>query len=227
MKNNLLTILITLVISQIVGCSSTSKNVSNNTVAPIVPISEQRIASNDFKRQGVKIYYSLLGNLEAIEVVGYAPVWGNSENALRESYRVAELEAKKSLNDFVNKESISSNVSVNMISQNIEHARDQKKSNSSSSKNDNSNEINAVDEIVDNAKTTQNTNNQNSEVRNDALRIASKVSTTISTSNKGIFGGLYLVESQPINDGKNVRVLMRWDKKNEAPRLELRGLMGR
>jgi hypothetical protein len=39
------------------------------------------------------------GAVESIEVIGYAPVWGNSKNAIRESFRVAELEAKKSLND--------------------------------------------------------------------------------------------------------------------------------
>ena len=61
-------------------------------------------------------------NVEAIEATGYAPVWGNSMNAARESYRVAELEAKKSLNDFINKETITSTTSVRMISKNLEQA---------------------------------------------------------------------------------------------------------
>ena len=88
------------------GCSSTK--VSDGSLVPSGPqqaLSEQRL-SNDFRRQGVKVIYTLSGNVEAIEVTGYSPVWGNSQNAAREAFRVAELEAKKSLNDFINKETI-------------------------------------------------------------------------------------------------------------------------
>jgi hypothetical protein len=114
----------------VAGCSSTGANLSSG--AQITPgegtgtaIADQRLASSEFKRQGVRIIYSLMGNVEAIEVTGYAAVWGNSMNAARESYRVAELEAKKSLSDFINKETISSTTSVRMISNNLEQARDQ------------------------------------------------------------------------------------------------------
>jgi hypothetical protein len=41
----------------------------------------------------------------------------------------AELEAKKSLNDFINKENITSRTSVRMISSNLEQANDNKKNN--------------------------------------------------------------------------------------------------
>jgi hypothetical protein len=105
----------------------------NNGVAPganaTAPISEQT-ATSDFARQGITIKYGTFsGNVESIEVVGYAPVWGNSQNALRESFRVAELEAKKSLNDFINRENITSRTSVRMISSNLEQANDNKKNN--------------------------------------------------------------------------------------------------
>ena len=80
------------------ACSST-KPVDVSSGTQINPgsqqaISEQRVQS-DFKRQGVRVIYSLTGELQAIETTGYAPVWGNSQNAAREAYRVAELEAKK------------------------------------------------------------------------------------------------------------------------------------
>jgi hypothetical protein len=38
---------------------------------------------------------------------------------VREAYRVAELEAKKSLNDFINQEVIATETSVMMVSRNI------------------------------------------------------------------------------------------------------------
>jgi hypothetical protein len=190
-------------------------------------ISEQRVAVSEFKRQGVKVYYTLMGGLEAIEATGYAPVWGNSENALRESFRVAELEAKKSLNDFINKETITSTTSVKMISQNLEQARDQKTNNFKSNRAGNPDDLVAIDEVVDREKNVQATRDENTAVRNDALKISSTVNTTITNTNQGILGGLYLVDGQAINSGKNVRVVMRWDRKHEDIRLQVRGLMMR
>jgi hypothetical protein len=228
MKHLIIITTIGLAVLQISGCSSTQTGMG---IIPgssaITAISEQRVAVSEFKRQGVKVYYTLVGNLEAIESTGYAPVWGNSENALRESFRVAELEAKKSLNDFINKETITSTTSVKMISQNLEQARDQKNNRFSSNRAGNPDELIAVDEVVDREKNVQTTRDDNTAVRNDALRISSTVNTTITSTNRGILGGLYMVDGQAINDGKNVRVIMRWDRKNDGIRNQIRGLMMR
>jgi hypothetical protein len=129
MKQRILVTAMAVALVGLAGCSST-KTANVGSGALIAPgaqqaISEQRL-ENDFKRQGVKVIYSLGGNLEAIEVTGYAPVWGSSQNAAREAYRVAELEAKKSLNDFINKETVRTTTSVSMISKNLEKARDNK-----------------------------------------------------------------------------------------------------
>lgn len=212
------------------ACSSTKlADVSTgNKVAagPQQAISEQRL-ENDFKREGVRVIYTLSGEVDAIETTGYAPVWGSSQNAAREAYRVAELEAKKSLNDFINKETIVSSKSVTMISKNIEQARDNKTNKFATNKNRDQVSAIATDEEIDaNAKADGEVNKEeNTAVRNDALRIASQVSTTITVNNRGILGGLYLVEGQTINDGKNVRVVYRWDRKSNAVRPVLRNLM--
>jgi hypothetical protein len=228
MKRLIIITTIALAVLQISGCSSTQTVMGINPgSSATTAISEQRVASSEFKRQGVKVYYTLIGNLEAIEATGYAPVWGNSENALRESFRVAELEAKKSLNDFINKETITSTTSVKMISQNLEQARDQKNNRFSSNRAGNSDELIAVDEVVDREKNVQTTRDINTSVRNDALRISSTVNTTITSTNRGILAGLYMVDGQAINDGKNVRVIMRWDRKNDGIRNQIRGLMMR
>jgi hypothetical protein len=189
-------------------------------------ISEQRL-ENDFKRQGVKVIYSLTGELQAIEVSGYAAVWGNSQNAAREAYRVAELEAKKSLNDFINKEVISTTTSVKMISKNLEKARDNKTNNFSTNRGRDTVAGIAVDEDVDNDAQNKGEVNreENTAVRNDALTIASRVQTTIRIRNQGILGGLYLVEGTVINDGKNVRVVYRWDQKHTGDRINIRNQM--
>jgi hypothetical protein len=208
----------------VVGCSSTGTNLSGG--AQINPgenagtaIADQRLAASEFKKQGVKVIYNLFGNVEAIEVVGYAAVWGNSMNAARESYRVAELEAKKSLSDFINKETISSTTSVRMISNNLEHAKDQNTNRFASNKGP---ELLATDEQV---AADNNATQENTAVRNNALRIASQLNTTITTQNRGIIGGLYLKEGTVIDGGRAVKVVMRWDKKHNDARKQIRNLM--
>jgi hypothetical protein len=221
MKQRILVVALTAAVLGMTACSSTpSFNANSGGQA----ISDQRVATSEFRRQGVKVVYSLSGEVEAIEVTGYAVVWGNSQNAVRESYRVAELEAKKSLNDFINKETITSSVSVKMISQNLEHAQDQKTNKFSSNKSE-SDELVAVDAEPTGSRNGENNQDENTAVRNDALRIASRVSTTITTQNRGILGGLYLLDGQVINDGKTVQVVYRWDKKHNATRLQVRNMM--
>jgi len=222
MKQRILVSAVAAVMLGISGCSSTGK--IDSTTSSNSAIADQRLAVNDFKRQGIRIGYTLSGQLDFIETTGYAPVWGSSQNAAREAYRVAELEAKKSLNDFMNKETITSTVSVRMISKNLEGARDKRTTNFSGTKGG-QDELVAVDEdpsVANNKETAQESGTTD---RNDALRIASHVNTTITTQNRGILTGLYLVEGQVINDGKNVQVVYRWDRKSNATRQQLRNLM--
>ena len=205
----------------LVGCSSTGANLTKGeSIQPgagsNVAIADQRLASSEFKSQGVKVIYNLFGNVEAIEVTGYAAVWGNSMNAARESYRVAELEAKKSLSDFINKESITSTTSVRMISNNLEQAQDNNSNKFASNK---SPSLEAVD-------TEANTGTQeNTATRNNAVKIARQLNTTITTQNRGIIGGLYLKEGTVIDGGRAVKVVMRWDKKHNDSRKQIRNLM--
>jgi hypothetical protein len=226
MKQRILAVSITAFMIGLVGCSSTGPGPGTNSSSQATTsISDQRLATSDFTRQGVKISYTLGGEVESIEVVGYAPVWGSSQNAAREAFRVAELEAKKSLNDFINKETVTSKVSVKMISQNLEQAKDQKTNSFSSNRSGNNDGLVALDIDPKAADTKENNQEENTAVRNDSLRVASRVNTMITTQNRGILSGLYLVEGIVINDGKNVQVTYRWDRKSNASRQQVRNLM--
>jgi hypothetical protein len=227
MRYNLLAAAVAL--SLVTGCSSFGKKNDVAQGGMINPgaqqaISEQRVV-NDFRRQGIRVIYSLTGELEAIESTGYAPVWGNSQNAVRESYRVAELEAKKAMNDFINRETITSSVSVSMISRNLERAQDNK-NNSFASNTTGRDDV--VSEVTDEEVASEGTGfgrQENRATRQDALNIASRVNTNISIRNTGILGGMYLVEGSIINNGRNVRAVYRWDRKHNAVRGNVRNLM--
>jgi hypothetical protein len=171
---------------------------------------------SDFKRRGIRVVYSLTGKLEAIETTGYAPVWGRSQNSVRESFRVAELEAKKSLNDFINQEVIATETSVKMFSRNVEKARDRKVNDFAT------NRSRDMVSSIETDEQPQDDNNYNREsntaTRNDALAIATNVRNSIKVRNQGILGGLYLVEGDVIDSGRYVRVVYRWDEKHNRQR---------
>jgi len=216
------------------GCSSTKPAEVNVARGDLVQpgatsgiaISEQRLAVSDFRSQGIKFIYGTNGDIEAIEVTGYAAVWGNSMNSAREAFRVAELEAKKSLNDFINKQTITSSVSVRMISQNLERAADQNTNRFASNK-PQADELVALDNEVVSGNNTggDNVQNENTAVRNNALRIASVLNTTITTNNRGILSGLYVKDGRAVDGGRSVQITLRWDRKHNAARNQLRTMM--
>jgi len=208
------------------ACSSTKESPAPSSVG-ISPgsqtaISEQ-LAASDFKRKGIRVVYTFSGKLEAIETTGYAPVWGKSQNSLRESYRVAELEAKKALNDFMNQEVITTETSVKMFSRSLEKARDNKVNNFATNRNRDM--VSAV-ESDEQAQDDHNYNREtNTATRNDALAIATVVNNTIRVRNQGILSGLYLVEGNVVDGGRMVRVVYRWDEKSNRNRGYLRQQM--
>jgi hypothetical protein len=110
-----------------------------------------------------------------------------------------------------------------MISNNLEQANDNKKNNFTT------NAIKSTDETATDLQPQRNNGSSsredNTAVRNDALRIATTVNNTITTQNAGILAGLYLVKGEVINSGKNVRVVYRWDKKSNAVRPAVRAMM--
>ena len=217
------------VISALAGCSVLDKVIAPGTTlnpGPQQAISEQRLSS-DFKREGVRVTYTLSGALESLEATGFAPVWGNSENARREAYRVAELEAKKAINDFINQETVTSSKSLEIISKNLEKARDNKLNNFASNRSPNM--ISSSDDELDSDNKGEGkaagTKIENAAIREDALRIATNTRTEIRIQNKGILGGLQLRENELLNDGRVARVVYRWDRKNNEQRAVIRSLM--
>ena len=200
------------------ACSSTKvSDVGSGTAVPPgtqQAISEQRAAS-DFKREGVRMIYSLTGNLEAVEAVGYAPVWGNSQNAVQSAYEVAYVMAKDRMSSFLHPETITSKRVVDTISKNLEKARDNKTNKFATNK---TNDFAFETSDTEAAREGEINREENTAVRNDALNIASNIRTTVSVQRSGILGGVVFKDGRVINDGKNVQVLVRWDRKDNTQR---------
>jgi hypothetical protein len=200
------------------ACSSTKvSDVGSGTAVPPgtqQAISEQRAAS-DFKREGVRMIYSLTGNLEAVEAVGYAPVWGNSQNAVQQAYEMAYVMAKDRMSSFLHPETITSKRVVDTISKNLEKARDNKTNKFATNK---PSDFAVETSDTEAAREGEINREENTAVRNDALNIASNIRTTVSVQRSGILGGVVFKDGRVINDGKNVQVLVRWDRKDNSQR---------
>jgi hypothetical protein len=208
------------------ACSSTKvSDVGSGTAVPPgtqQAISEQR-ASSDFKREGVRMIYSFTGNLEAVEAVGYAPVWGNSQNAVQSAYEVAYVMAKDRMSSFLHPENITSKRFVDTVAKNLEKARDNKTNKFATNKN---NDFSVETADTEAAREGEVNREENTAVRNDALNIASNIRTTVSVQRSGILGGVVFKDGRVINDGKNVQVIVRWDRKdNSQRRVVLREMM--
>ena len=200
------------------ACSSTkTTDVSpNRTVSPgpQQAISEQRAAS-DFKREGVKVIYSLLGDLDAVEATGYAPIQGNSERAVQSATEAAYVLAKDRMSSFLHPETINSKRFLDTVTKNLEKARDNKTNKFATNKN-NDFSVETSDEEA--ARSGEINREENTAVRNDAVNIQSNLRKTVSIQRSGILGGVVFKEGRIINDGRNVQITVRWDRKDNSQR---------
>lgn len=200
------------------ACSST-KTADVGTGGTVNPgpqqaISEQRAAS-DFKREGVRVIYSFTGNLEAVEAIGYAPVQGNSERAVQSATEAAYVLAKDRMSSFLHPETINSKRFLDTITRNVEKARDNKTNKFATNKNQDFAFETSDDEAARNGEINR---EENTLVRNDAVNIQSNLRKTITIQRSGILGGVVFKEGKIINDGRNVQVTVRWDRKDNAQR---------
>ena len=197
----------------IAGCSSTSKNASVES-APITAINTQKLTSS-FKRQGVKIEWEcawgtgafgltdamcVKGEINAIEVTGYANSFGNSEVLRERAFVAAEIDAKAKLVRFMN-EGVSTSNCSNTVTKNLEKAQDRIKNRIRADEN-----VSMSDE--DASKDT------NFAVRENNNEVVRTLSESIRNNAEGKLRGAMVKESD-IVDRQTVKVVIRWDNSTE------------
>jgi hypothetical protein len=221
MKLKLLAISVAVVLA---GCSSTSKNASVSS-APITAINAQKLTSS-FKRQGIKIEWScafgtgmfgmsdamcVRGEIQAIEVTGYANSFGNSEALRERAFIAAEMDAKARLIRFMNEGVSSSNFS-NTVTKNVEKAQDRIK-----------NRINA-DEAVEMSDQDAG-KDTNFAIRENNNEVVRTLSESIRNNAEGKIRGAVLKDADII-DRQTVRAVIRWDHNTDRAALYMRKRFG-
>lgn len=207
------------------GCSSInpfSDKDKNFTVSQssdnMTPVKEQTVGLvND---EGIKIYYSLAGNLERIEVYGMAPAWkGNVEV-------VAEADAKERLVKYLYDESVTTDRSVEVITKTLDKARD-----NALNQIENGLAPSAVVEFdqeeveadVDNNASTESNNNTSRRV---AERIEqTKINTLTRITSGGNLRGMRKVGSQVRDNGRVYVAVYQWSEKDQNTANTIRNKM--
>jgi hypothetical protein len=188
----------------LIACTSTSKNSESSP-----PQKEQKL-STEFTDEGIKITYTLFGNLDKIEVFGQADVWRGNVEAL------AEADAMAKLTKFVYGNDVSTSRRVKVIGLSIEAAKDNKLT----AYNNKEGDIEVTDKQIEglslstglNAKT----NNASSAERQAAALNATIVTTITDITAKGRLVGVRKVRDFQRNDGKVYVATYMWSKDNQA-----------
>ena len=187
-----------------IACTSTSKTSETTS-----PQKEQKL-STEFTDEGIKITYTLFGNLDKIEVFGQADVCRGNVEAL------AEADAMAKLTKFVYGNDVSTSRRVKVIGLSIEAAKDNKLT----AYNNKEGDIEVTDKQIEglslstglNAKT----NNASSAERQAAALNATIVTTITDITAKGRLVGVRKVRDFQRNDGKVYVATYMWSKDNLA-----------
>jgi hypothetical protein len=186
----------------VTGCSSTAKvgagfGASEDRVA----VKDQRL-STEFVDEGIKIYYTVFGNVDKIEVLGSAPVWKGNHDLL------AEADAKVKLRKFLHGENVSSDRRIKVIGRAIERAQDRGITESTSR------ELETGD------------NKANHTAQRQASRVDETLVTALTTiTSAGKLRGMRKARDYTVDGGRTYVDVYEWSEKQQGAADQIRGMM--
>lgn len=199
------------------GCGTFNDKGIQPAADAVTPIKETRVTT-EFKDEGIKIHYTVGGNLEKIEVVGVAPAWKRNHDI------IAEADAMDKLVKFIHGKNVTSERRVKIISRALDHASDLT-----------NNKFKTVDGTVETDSKElegeiRNGNGEESQKENTAKRNARIVDETTVNAIQTITASGRLVGVRKIGDGtkdegKLYVAYYQWSKKDLATAIEIRNEM--
>ena len=185
------------------ACSST-KNIGMNPPSETTTAVKDTTISTDFKDQGIKIYYTLMGNLDRIEVYGIAPAWKGNVDVL------AEMDAKEKLIKFIHGESVSSERRSRIIARSLDRAQD-----------NTSNRFKSADgsanfDAADLEKMDGNESRDNNSTRTASRLENTLVNTVTTITASGRLTGVRKVRDGRMQDGKFYVAVYQWSEKDQG-----------
>lgn len=202
MKKVLLSVAIA---TALTGCGMFNKDTRTGMTPPsdtTTAVKDQRVAT-DFQDAGVKLYYTMLGDLDRIEVTGVAPAWKGNYTI------IAEADAKEKLVKFIHGETVSTDRRVKIIGKALEKAKDNTLNKFKSA--DGTVSFSEAELSGDSSGTSDNT----------SRRIAERVDNTVVTAvtnivAKGRLTGVRKVREGTRDDGRFYVAVYQWSEKDQA-----------
>jgi hypothetical protein len=187
-------------------------NEPNKTVpVSVTAIQEQRLSTN-FRKEGIKIDWTMTGELKSVEVTGYAPAAGNTEFEHDNAFDAAELDAKAKLVRFL-REGITSSRVANTMSKNVEKAHDKTRNKIKGGEDD----VVAMSDVEAAAPVAKDKDagENNIAIRENINQTTRTVIKKISEESNSILGGVFIKDTDIMSGGRMVKVVIRWDRDSQ------------
>jgi hypothetical protein len=194
---NKITLFLALLIS--FGCSGTG-----SMRQPSQKIKDQRLVT-DFTDEGIKVYYTLMGKLEKIEVYGQADAWKENVEA------IAEADAMAKLVKFVYGSEVTTNRKLKLLGRAIEDAEDNLKRNVVSSEDAIFTTDKQLNQEINNSK-QPNTNSESAQRKAKILN-ETLIETLTTIAAKGKLIGVRKVGDHQTNDNKVYVAVYQWSER--------------
>lgn len=198
MKNIFIGLIISLILF---GCASANKTPS------VSGLKDQALAT-DFKDDGIKIFYTITGKLEKIEVYGQAEAWkGNVET-------LAEADALAKLVKFVHGNNVTTQRKIRILGKAIEKAQDE---NVNKSLNRDGLLLTTDTELESEIRADALGTESNSSANRSAKLVNETITETVTNmSAKGRLVSVRKVKDSLANKGKTYIAVYEWSEKGQA-----------
>jgi len=203
------------------ACGITNKKTSGVDPGEVTALKDQAL-STDFSREGIRITYTLLGDVKKIEAFGYAPVWrGNYEH-------VAEADAKDKLVKFLRGETVSTTRMTRAIARSIERSQDRSV-----------NKFRTVDGVVNftdqelesgdvsGVAVGDGDTRDNTALRRASVNNAQIVTSTVTVTAKGRLEAVLKERGGVTDDGRTYQAVYAWTPRAQDAARSIREQMDR
>jgi hypothetical protein len=178
------------------------------------PIKDAKI-STEFTDEGIKIFYTMTGKLEKIEVYGVAPAWKRNHDIL------ANDDAMEKLLKFVHGQTVSSERRVKIISKALDVASD-----STSNKfRSEDGTIQTDSKSLESAGNNESTQNDNVAKRNAQIADETNINLVRTVTSKGFLGGVRKIGDAVKQDGKLYVAIYQWSPRDQGVAIDIRNQM--
>lgn len=172
--------------------------------------------------EGIKIYYTLLGDLDRIEVYGMADAWKGDGQTLE---ILAEADAKERLVKYLYDNKVNSSRSVEVIARTLDKARDDALNRVENGLSPQS-VVEFNEEAVEQEVATQPAPKTDNTSRRVAERIEeTKVNALTKVTAGGSLRGMRKIRSEVRNNGKTYIAVYQWSEKDQDTANQIRKKM--